>query len=129
MHLSKLHTKLKQNQNLIRLGKNMLSTGAKRNVYYAHIHSHLGYGLVTWGNMITNTQTNKIQKVQDTCMHLLKPKELPHNTREQLKILNFKNMEKLENCKFGYKLQHKTLPPRIVKAGQTDSRGSLTTKK
>ena len=28
-HLSKLHTRLKQNQNLIRLGKNMLSTGAK----------------------------------------------------------------------------------------------------
>ena len=127
-HLSKLHTRLKQNQNLIRLGKNMLSTGAKRNVYYAHIHSHLSYGLVTWGNMINNTQLNKIQKAQDSCMRLLKPKELPSKTRKQLKILNFKDMIKLENYKFGHKLQNKMLPPRIIKASQTDSRGTLTTK-
>ena len=50
-HTSNLLMKLKQNINLLKVGNKFLSKASKKICYYAHIYSHIMYGLVIWGNM------------------------------------------------------------------------------
>ena len=110
MHLSKLFTKLKQNKALLRLGKNFLTEQARKLVYYSHINSHIQYSLLLWGNNINNEQLNKLQKLQTECLHLIVPLNKTGNLNKELGILTIKDMIKLENYKFGYKLNNKLLP-------------------
>ena len=61
--VNKLVLKIKRNMHLLKSGKNMLNTHAKLIVYYAHIQSHIMYGLSVWGNMICNIIVGKLQKM------------------------------------------------------------------
>ena len=110
LHLNKLFTKLKRNKALLRLGKNFLSETAKKLVYHSHISSHIQYGLLLWGNNISNDQLNKLQKIQTECLQLIVPQNKKGNLNKQLGILTIKDMIKLENYKFGYKLSNNLLP-------------------
>ena len=42
-----------------------------RKVYFAHIHSHLVYGLKVWGSMLSVAQTENLFKQQKQCMCIL----------------------------------------------------------
>ena len=110
MHMSKLFTKIKRNKALLRLGKNLLTEQARKLVYYSHINSHIQYGLLLWGNNINTEQLNKLQKLQTECLQLIVPQNKTGNLNKELGILTIKDMIKLENCKFGYKLNNKLLP-------------------
>ena len=44
-----LITKLKRNQALLRTTKNLFSQNTLKLIYYAHIQSHINYGLGVWG--------------------------------------------------------------------------------
>ena len=110
LHLSKLFTKLKRNKALLRLGKNFLSEMARKLVYHSHINSHIQYGLLLWGNNINNEQLNKVLKTQTECLQLIVPLNKTGNLNKELGILTIKDMIKLENCKFGYKLDNNLLP-------------------
>ena len=52
-HCSMLIMKLKRNQALIRTTKNLFNQSTLKLIYYAHIQSHINYGLVVWGGMAT----------------------------------------------------------------------------
>ena len=110
LHLSKLFTKLKRNKALLRLGKNLMNEAAKKLVYHLHISSHIQYGLLLWGNNITNDQVNKLQRIQTECLQLIIPTNKNGNLNKELGILPIKDMIKLENYKFGYKLNNNLLP-------------------
>ena len=58
-HLSKLKTKVKRNLTLLKIGQKHLNTHTKKMLYYAQIYSHLSYGLILWGNMVSKTQLTK----------------------------------------------------------------------
>ena len=45
-HLSTLIVKLKQNLHLLKLSKKFLNKETKKLIYYAHIYSHLTYGIL-----------------------------------------------------------------------------------
>ena len=60
-HLNKLYTKLKRNKALLRLGRNYMNEQTRKLVYYAHVNSHIQYGLLLWGNNINKDQLNKLQ--------------------------------------------------------------------
>ena len=45
VHYDKLVVKLLQNMHMLRLCKNQFNIFTKRNIYFAHIYSHLSYGL------------------------------------------------------------------------------------
>ena len=50
-HLSTLIVKLKQNLHLLKLSKKFLNKETKKLIYYAHIYSHITYGILICGNM------------------------------------------------------------------------------
>ena len=61
--------KLKQNINMLKVGNKFLTKTSKKIFYYAHIYSHITYGLAIWGNMVESTIRNKIQKCMDICLN------------------------------------------------------------
>ena len=74
------------------------------------------------GKNATESQLNKLQKIQNKCLKYLLPKDTSHNASKMLNILNITDMLKLVNLKFGYKLANKQLPPRIITICQEDSK-------
>ena len=70
-HVNTLVMKLKQNTNLLQVGNKFLNKDSKKLVYYAHIYSHIVYGLLVWGNMIEKIMRAKLQKCMDACIKLI----------------------------------------------------------
>ena len=113
-HIQKLILKLTRNTNLLKYNQNLMPTITKKLVYHSHVASHIQYGLLLWGNNATESQLNKLQKIQNKSLKYLLPKENPITAGQKLNILNIRDMLKLVNLKFGYKLANKLLPPRII---------------
>ena len=67
-HVNQLQLKINRNLHMLRMGKKFLSRSALLSVYYAHIYSHLTYGILLWGNMASKTQLNRLQKIQNKCI-------------------------------------------------------------
>ena len=116
-HIERLITKLKRNINLLKHSRNMMTTDCKRLVYFAHIQSHIKYGLVLWGNTLNTEQLLKLTNIQRKCIQYLDPK----CDYKKLKILKLSSIIELENCKFGYKLIHGILPIKIEESCKNDS--------
>ena len=110
-----LITKLKRNQALICITKNLFSQNTLKLIYYAHIQSHINYGLGVWGGLASKDIVNRIQRIQTKCL-----KEITKNPAT-LKILNIDKLIRLEHAKLGYRLEHKQLPEKIMKIITTDS--------
>ena len=71
MHVDAIYGKLTVNRHLLRMAKNMLSPRCLKIIYYAHIQSHLNYGLLIWGSMISKQKLQKLTSMQNSCIHLL----------------------------------------------------------
>ena len=122
-HVSKLVLKIKRNMHLLKSGRNMLNVHTKLIIYYAHIQSHITYGLSSWGNMICNTVINKLQNLQNKCKKLIFV-----NQHKSDKVLQICDLIKLENCKFGYKLINGMLPEKIIQCTACDAMGKSLVK-
>ena len=112
-HLQYVINKLKRNINMLKIGQKFLSTHSKKLIYFSQIQSHICYGLSVWGNMISRTEINKLQQIQNKCIFLINGKSATNHNYKELRILRINDLIKLENCKFGYKLSKQLLPPRI----------------
>ena len=121
-HLGVLLMKLKQNTNLLKLGNKFLTKTTKKQVYYAHLYSHIVYGLVLWGNMLDQTSLNKIQACMNKCFTLITHKDPTKSNLKSENFLTLKNLIKLENSKFGYKLYQHLLPTKLQSMVATDSK-------
>ena len=86
-HVDKVVTKVKQNMNLLIIGKSFLNVHAKRIIYFAQIQSHITYGLSVWGNMILATTITNLQKLQNNCIKLITGQGATMNKYASLKIL------------------------------------------
>ena len=92
----------------------------ERLVYFAHIQSHLQYGILLWGNSVNSQQNNKLTKIQASCLEYIDP-----NTGfKENKILRTDSLIELENSKFGYKLIYGLLPKKIESACMFDQNKS-----
>ena len=70
-HFHKINLKIQNNLILLKRLKNILTTHALKLIYYTQINSHLQYGILNWGNMLSNTQIGKLQKLQNKCIKIL----------------------------------------------------------
>ena len=109
---------------MLKCGKNLFSVHSKRILYYVQIQSHLGYGLSIWGNMSTATDLSNLQKLQNKGVALINNTPADVKTYKKLNILRIKELLKLENCKFGFKLSHHELPPCIEELSKMDQFGN-----
>ena len=95
----------------------MLDETCLRNVYFVHIHSHLNYGILAWGSMLSTTQLKELQKIQQHWVQLvskLNDKNINRQMRT-LHIMSVDNMIRLSLCKLGYKITHEVLPTPLLK--------------
>ena len=101
-HMSKLYIKLKRNLAMLRISQNYLTQHAKKCLCYAQVFSHISYGILVWGNMVSKTQTNKLQNMQNKCFKLITKQEPTPNNYHALKFLRIKDLIKLVNMKHSH---------------------------
>ena len=103
------------------MGKNMLNKSTKLNLYYAQIHSHINYAIMVWGNMMSKSQLDRLQKQQNKCIRLITNEHANVEDYKRLKILDITSLIRLENYKHGYKLNNNLLPIPVAKSCTSDS--------
>ena len=123
-HIRNLITKLKRNQCLLKHGRRLMTENCLKMIYFSHIQSHITYGLVLWGNHLTDQLLKNIQKIQEQCLQYIKP----GTSFKEQNILRIDSMIELENNKFGYKLIHGLLPCKIELACVYDNSNHSLTK-
>ena len=99
------------------MGKKLLNTHCKRNIYFSHIHSHLTYGILMWGSMASESQLNGLRKIQDHCIRIVSS-NYNDNIKDlysSLKIQSVDQLIKGSLCKLGHNLNHKQLPSPLIK--------------
>ena len=94
------------------LGKNLLNRDSLRKIYFAHIHSHLNYGLTISGSMLSSSFLKELSKLQTHCIELIASRRLTDalTTMRQLNILPLKSMIRFNLCKLGQQMTHQLLP-------------------
>ena len=118
-HMEYLHNRITTNPHLLQSSKNILNTDSLRKVYYAHVHSHLIYGMKVWGSMISPPQINSFYKQQKQGLWLkgkLKSRENTDPTFRIMDILKFPDMIQLEMYKLGHQIKFNKLPEPIIRA-------------
>ena len=109
-HANQVYNKIQTNKQLLNISKNFLDIQTMVKIYYAHIHSHLRYGLVVWGSMMTKTSKNELEKLQKACIRLVNKKKKNAPTNELFRrnrLLKFSDMIDIELLKFGYMLSRR----------------------
>ena len=109
-HINALETKIKQNKYLLQCSSNILDIPTKCLVYFSHMYSHLRYCILIWGNSLTSAKLNKLQRIQNNCVNLIKRYQNMTSQYRDLGILNMSNIIAIENMKLGYKFNKKQLP-------------------
>ena len=71
MHVNNLHKKLMANKFLLSTNANLLDTTSLHSIYYAHVFSHLSYGLLVWDPMASKKAIKDLTSIQDSCVCLL----------------------------------------------------------
>ena len=109
-HVSTLIVKLKQNMHLLKLSNKFLNKDTKKLIYYAHIFSHLTYGILIWGNMINQCTKTKIQKILNNSFKIITGLAPTPNNFKKEKMLRPQDLIQLENRKLGHRLDKNLLP-------------------
>ena len=73
-----------------------------------------------WGNSITNSQLSSIQCLQNSAFDCITNK-MTDFKRKSLKLMNVKELLKLENCKLLFKCINNNVPPKVKNAVLSDS--------
>ena len=90
---------------MLQLGKNFLNHSSIKNVYYAHVHSHLTYSLLTWGCMINKRQLNDLMKIQNACVRIICKKNPLLTT-----LKYYLNKNTFQHCKIWLPNKSQTCP-------------------
>ena len=121
-HANHLVNKLNINKRIMALGRNLLDRNSLRKIYFAHIHSHLNYGLSIWGSMISSSLLKELSKLQLHCIEMiLRTKSTDVSiAMRQMNILPLNRMIQFNLCKLGHQMTHKLLPQPLQKIVNAD---------
>ena len=128
-HLRRLTTRLYSRLGLLKRSKNLLDSNSRKILYFAQFHSILSYGLLVWGNMITQTQMKKISKLQETAVQLIEPNSKIESIYKKHGILPIEKLIELENYKVWYKYYHNLIPVKLRGIMTVDSNQNSIVKK
>ena len=67
-HTAMLYNKIQANKHLLWLATNFLDSDSLRVLYYAHIYSHLSYGISSWGSMASVKNLKSLYQLQKQCI-------------------------------------------------------------
>ena len=115
IHIKQLLVKLRCGLGMLKRSKNLLTPQAKKLLYYGQIHSNMCYCLSVWGTMIQKKMMENISRLQKKAVNLINPAIPQTEMFTKHKILPFKDLVLLEQCKLGYKLCHNLLPTNLTK--------------
>ena len=119
-HVDRLKTVINTKLGMLRRGKYLLTTHARKILYYAQIHSHLQYGLINWGNMLSHHQLNQLHKLQNKCVQLINPYLHVENNYQTYKIPKLHQMIWLGNVKLWHQCSLGTLPKNLAQSMTSD---------
>ena len=75
-HTNHLYCKLLTNKCLLLNAKHLLPDFCLQKIYFAHLNSHMTYGISVWGTMSLKSSQNSLYKLQQECMlAMCKPTE------------------------------------------------------
>ena len=120
--------KVQKNRILLQISQNHLPIHTKILVYYAHIYSHINYCIRIWGNMISRTQLNQLQKEQNKCIRLIEPNSNTPNIYKKHKLATIDQIIQIENCKLGFCIDRKQVPKALYRVITEDSKGQTLMK-
>ena len=129
IHISKLVLKLKCGLGMLRRSNNLLSSSAKKLLYYGQIHSNLCYCLGVWGSMLSKKLCKQLLRMQCAAISLIDPTVITDKLFQKHNILTFDKLVCLEQLKIGYKLCNNLLPTNYAALIRYDHRGYCTDKK
>ena len=112
-HLRLLATRLYSRISLLKKSKHLLDVHARKTLYFTQVHSILTYGLLIWGNMISCSAINKLQKLQDKAVQLIDSSKCLDGIYRIHKILKLCNLVKLANYKVWFIFYAQQLPNRL----------------
>ena len=127
-HVTKLLMKLKCGLGMLRRSKHLLTSSAKRLLYFGQIHSNLCYCLGVWGSMLSRKLCNKLKQLQRAVVSLIDQNLCTNDVFAKYAILEFEKLVQLEQLKIGYKLCHGLLPTGLALLIIHDHKGHSTCK-
>ena len=86
-------------------------------IYYSHIHSHLQYGLLSWGSNTSTKNIKLLSKAQNSCVRIMAGKSNQHPIQgdyKKLRILKIEDMIQIKLAKVGYNITNKKLPKPLL---------------
>ena len=107
---------------LLRTPKHLFNKKTLKLIYHAHIQSHINYGLILWGSMTRQNNLLRVQSVQNKCVEIISGNKNTELNFKSQKILNIKELIKMQEIKVGYRLINKMLPNKISQQMQSDSK-------
>ena len=104
----------------------MLPDFCLRKIYFAHLYSHMTYGMSVWGTMSLKSSQTSLYKLQQECMlAVCKPMETVKSAFSRLKIIRLPDLIVFHQQKLGYLVSHKLLPTPLL--GLFNRRGGKKT--
>ena len=70
-HINQLYCKLLTNKHLLLNAKHLLPNFCLRKIYFAHIYSHITYGMSVWGTLSLKSSQTSLYKLQQGCMSVM----------------------------------------------------------
>ena len=95
--------------------KNLLPKSCLLKNYYAHVYSHLTYGISVWGKMSQKSSQNHLYRLQKECVSIICKQKGPIDEGfKHLKIIGLPDLITFHQQKLDYKATHKLLPVPIL---------------
>ena len=116
-HMSKTQTKLSQSLYLLRNFKNTIPLWAMRNVYQAHFHSHINYGLILWGPMSSKSNLKKLTILQNKALRAVANKKYNSAINpicKKYNVMKLADMVDMELSKMSFQVANNLLPEPIL---------------
>ena len=114
-HVKHVRKKVSCSLGIINRAKNLLSPDAKKQLYFALVHSHFTYGIELWGG-IPKCNLYPLVRLQKRAMRIVANVRYNTETKglfDKFRTLQIENIFKLQLNKLMFKAFHRKLPPGI----------------